>query len=209
MQKSQSCWIENTSKFWNYILNKETAEMEKVGRYILKHSLQNKPLEARFITDYGFETVILEIDEQSKLRELRENKVKLFAVEFSEFIAIRFSLAVQYLECVGRKNKCFFYNEVDCLDAFVKKMEEISSDLETFPRKITDINDKAWKRKIQCCKTLVFIWWKDLTEKIKIKTYVRDHCHYTGKYSGAVHLLRNICNIKNIPSIASQLIWIW
>ena len=34
---------------------------------------------------------------------------------------------------------------------------------------------------------------KDNTKEFKLKKKVRDHCHYTGKYRGAVH---SICNLR-------------
>lgn len=62
-------------------INKETAEMEKVFRNISKHSIFESSSQAAFIVVYGFETMIIETDNQLKLEELRKNKDKSFTVK--------------------------------------------------------------------------------------------------------------------------------
>ena len=45
------------------------------------------------------------------------------------------------------------------------------------------------------CKNLLYLFKKFENKYFKDKKYckVREHCHYTGKYRGAVH---NICSLK-------------
>lgn len=62
-------------------INKETAEMEKVFGNISKHSIFESSSQAPFIVFYGFETMIIETDNQLKLEELRKNKDKSFTVK--------------------------------------------------------------------------------------------------------------------------------
>ena len=40
---------------------------------------------------------------------------------------------------------------------------------------------------------ICYIWKKEVDTSDKKNYKVRDHCHYTGKYRGAVH---NICNLR-------------
>ena len=50
--------------------------MEKVCERMLKHSFLNKSLQPPFIIVDGFETIIVETNNQSKLGKLRKKKFK-------------------------------------------------------------------------------------------------------------------------------------
>ena len=55
------------------------------------------------------------------------------------------------------------------------------------------------ERKLYCKQKFCYIWKKEFSSDDDNKKYhkVRDHCHYTGKYTGAV---RDICNQRyNTP----------
>lgn len=45
---------------------------------------------------------------------------------------MEFALAIYYLEGMGRENEYFSYTGEDCLDVFVKNLDEILSDFASF-----------------------------------------------------------------------------
>ena len=51
--------------------------------------------------------------------------------------------------------------------------------------------------KLQAFDTFVIETFIQKPAKDKIHRKVRDHCHYTGKYGGAVH---RICNLRHVPN---------
>ena len=85
------------------------------------------------------------------------------------------------------------------MKTFCKSLRAHAIKLTNFNKKKNEIINKRavgfiWKNK----KSVIFVK-KNLKINIwKIYHKVRDHCHYTGKYRGAVH---SICNLKyNIPN---------
>lgn len=109
--------------------------MEEVAGNILKHSLWYKSLQAPFIIVYEFETVFAEAKWSLKTGRFKTNKDESVTVKNLEYIPIGFALSIHYLEDMGCGNLYFSYIGEDCLDVFVKKLDKILSNFETFERK--------------------------------------------------------------------------
>ena len=69
-------------------------------------------------------------------------------------------------------------------------MRTINSEEEKKMKLLAKEEQKSWK-----CKNLFYLLEKIENKYLKDKKYrkVRYHCHYTGKYRGAAHV---ICNLK-------------
>ena len=107
------------------------------------------------------------------------------------------------------KNKRGYYRGEDCIDSLCKKLKELVLEIINYEEKeiilLTDEESKSYEKQKVChlCKKEFCI---DENDKNTFKLYhkVRDHCNYTGKFSGAAH---NICNLgyktpKEIPVVA-------
>ena len=78
-------------------------------------------------------------------------------------------------------------------------MNKFCKDLRIHATKIINYEQKKMislttKEKIQCNKQKIcYICKMEFNNNDKKNYKVRDHCHYTGKYRGAVH---KICNLR-------------
>ena len=91
------------------------------------------------------------------MKKLRKNNDELFTVKTGEHMPVGFALAIYYLEGIESVNKYFCYIGDDCLDVFVKMMDEILTNFTTFPREtmLAMTNDK--KNETQCCSSLLLM----------------------------------------------------
>ena len=96
------------------------------------------------------------------------------------------------------KNKLVFYKGEDCMERFCKDLREHAMKIINYEEKemipLTSEESKSYKKRKVC-----YICQKgfstDKNDKNTFKLYhkVRDHCHYTGKFRGAAHV---ICNLR-------------
>ena len=84
------------------------------------------------------------------------------------------------------------------MDVSVEKMDEIVTDFATFlwKKMLAMMNDKKMEHRAT---TVCHLCCEKFNQKGKNFAKVKDHCHYTGKYWGATHL---ICNLKYVPVLA-------
>ena len=90
------------------------------------------------------------------------------------------------------KNKLDYYRGKDCVKKFCKNLREHATKIINYEKKkmipLTIKEEKYHnKQKIR------YICKKEFDTSDKKHYKVKDHCHYTGKYRGAVH---NICNLR-------------
>ena len=95
------------------------------------------------------------------------------------------------------KNKLNYYRGEDCMKRFCKDLKEHVIKIINCEKKVMALLTKEEEEDYNNQKVCY------ICKKEFIDDKVRDHCHYTGKYRGAVH---NTCNLrykipKNIPVI--------
>ena len=95
------------------------------------------------------------------------------------------------------KNKLNYYRGKDCMKKFSKDLREHVSKIINYEKKkmiLLTTEEKIYHNKQKIC----YICKKEFSNNEKKNYKVRDHCHYTGKYTGAAH---NICNLRYNGSI--------
>ena len=108
----------------------------------------------------------------------------------------------------AEENRHKFYRGRDCIENFCKDLKELATEIINYEEKeiipLTDNRNRFYEEQKEChiCKK-EFCYGKNGEKKFKLYQKVRDHCHYTGKFSGAVH---SICNLsykvpKEIPVV--------
>ena len=95
----------------------------------------------------------------------------------------------------GIENNHDVYRGKDCMNKFCKTLREYTMKIANFEgnKKIPLTNEEYEsylnQRNCHICKTK--LGRKDTTDKNYRK--VKDHCHYTGYYRGAAHI---VCNLR-------------
>ena len=131
--------------------------------------------------------MLVEAADQLKLRELKKkNKDESFTVKTNDLIPIGFALTICYLESMRCENEYFSYIGEYYLDVFIKKLNEILSNWDTFKREMEMEMKENQKRKYKKA-TVSYFYGK----KKQIK--VRDNCHYITKYQKATY---SLCNLQ-------------
>ena len=90
------------------------------------------------------------------------------------------------------KNKLDYYRGKDCMKKFCKDLREHATKIINYEKeKMIPLTTKEeiYHNKQNNC----YICEKEFDIKDKKHHKVRDHCHYTGKYRGAAHM---ICNLR-------------
>ena len=90
------------------------------------------------------------------------------------------------------KNNLNYYRDKDCMKKFSKDLREHASKIINYEKKKMiplTAEEKIYHNKQKIC----YICKKEFNNNDKKNYKVRDHCHYTGKYTGAAH---NICNLR-------------
>ena len=82
------------------------------------------------------------------------------------------------------KNKLDHYRGKDCIKKFCKNLREQATKMTPLTTK-----EKIYHNEQEIC----YICKKEFDKNNKKYYKVRDHCHYTGKYRGAAHV---ICNLR-------------
>ena len=90
------------------------------------------------------------------------------------------------------KNKLNYYIGEDCMKKFCKDLRTHATKIINYEKKkmvSLTIKEEIYHNKQKIC----YICKKEFNKNDKKQQKRRDHCHYTGKYRGAVH---NICNLR-------------
>ena len=102
------------------------------------------------------------------------------------------------------KNKCSHHRGKDCMKKFCEFLKEhVLKIINHEKKKVIPLTEE--ERKAHRWAKICYICKKEFTtDNDDRKNYkVRDYCHYTGKYKGAVH---SICNLKYNTSIEISVI---
>ena len=89
------------------------------------------------------------------------------------------------------KNKLDYYRGKDCMKKFCKDLREDATKIINYEKKKViqlTIKEKTNYNEQEIC----YICKKEFDGSDKKNYKVRDHCHYTGKYRGAAHNIRNL-----------------
>ena len=98
----------------------------------------------------------------------------------------------------SKQNKHSFYREKDCTKKFSKDLNEQATKITNSKEKdmipLTAKGIESYEKQNVChiCKK-EFCYEKNEKNKFTLYQKVRDHCHYTRKFSGAAHI---ICNLR-------------
>ena len=90
------------------------------------------------------------------------------------------------------KNKLNYYRKGDCMNKFCKDLREHVTKIINYEKKKMiplTTKEEIYHNRQKIC----YICKKEFNNNGKKNYKVRDHCHYTGKYSGATH---NIFNLR-------------
>ena len=98
----------------------------------------------------------------------------------------------------SKQNKRSFYRGKDCIKRFCSDLKELGTKIINYKQKemipLTDKENKYYEEQEKChiCQK-EFCYDKNDKKKFKVYQKVRDHCHRTGKCTGAAH---SICNLN-------------
>ena len=106
----------------------------------------------------------------------------------------------------SKEDKHSFYRGNDCIKKFCSELKELGTKVVNYEQKemtpLTDDENRYYEEQKECyiCRK-AFCYNKKQKKRFKLYKKVRDHCHFTGKFRGAVH---SICNLhykvpKEIP----------
>ena len=85
------------------------------------------------------------------------------------------------------------YRRKDCIKKFCKDPKELATEIINYEEKemilLTDKEINLYERQKSLCHICKGKFCYDKNKKSECDVYhkVRDHCHYTGKFRGAVH----------------------
>ena len=89
------------------------------------------------------------------------------------------------------KNKLDYYRGDNCMEKFCKDLREHATKIINYEKKkmipLTKKEEKNHNKQKFC-----YICKKEFNTDDKKHYKVKDHCHYTGKYRGAAHNIRNL-----------------
>ena len=167
------------------------VEMPEKDNEILKYSYGEKPIKAPFIIYADLESLL------EKISTCHNNPEKSSATKINKHTPASYSLFTQ-CSFDKTKNRFDYYRGKDYLKNFCLDFRKYTTKIINHEKKkmIPLTKEKEYKCEEQ---KFYYICRKPLSANNKDTKYrkVKDHCHYTGKYRGAVH---GICNlIYNIP----------
>ena len=90
------------------------------------------------------------------------------------------------------KNKINYYRGDDCMKKFCKDLREHAMKIINYEKNRMvplTIKEEICHNKQKIC----YICKKEFNNNDKKQQKLKDHCHYTGKYRGAAHI---ICNLR-------------
>ena len=97
-----------------------------------------------------------------------------------------------------KKSRHNFYRRKDCIKKFCDDLKELVTEIINYKEKemilLTDKETRFYEKQKVCniCKRY-FCTNENNEKEFKLRHKVRDHCHYTEKFTGAAH---NLCNLR-------------
>ena len=105
------------------------------------------------------------------------------------------------------EDKLDYYRGKDCIEKMCKKLKEHTMKIINYEEKemipLTDEENKSYEEREVCHICIETFCVDEDDENYKNRKKVKDHCHYTGIFTGAAHSIWNL-NYKvpkNIPII--------
>ena len=130
-----------------------------------------------------------------KIDGCKNNPENSSTTEVSEHIPSGFSMStISSFRSI--ENKYDLYRRNDCMKNFCESLRKHTMKIITFKKKKIKLLTKEQQESHENEKICYICKEKLENEYFKDKKYhkVRDHCHYSGEYRGAVH---SICILKN------------
>ena len=163
------------------------VEMPKEDNKILKYNHGEKSMKVPFIIYADLEPLL------EKMNTCHNNPEKSSTTKINKHTPSGYSL---FTHCSfdTTKNKLEYYGDKNCMKNFCLDLGEHVTKIINYEKKemipLTK-EEKDWHNQQKVC----HICKKRFSTDDNNKKYqkVRDHCHYTGKYRGAVH---DICNLR-------------
>ena len=164
------------------------VEMPSERNKVLKFNQYMKSDKMPYIIYADLESLIEKID------GCANNPEKSLTTKIGEHIPCGYSMSTsQGFDHI--KNKHTLYHEKDCRKKLCESLREHAKSIIDFEKKkMLPLTRKKLKSHQDA--KVCYIWGTHFIKKhFKDTNYrkVRDHCHYTGKYRGPVHM---ICNLK-------------
>ena len=149
---------------------------------IIKYNQGEKNIKLPFIIYADLECLI------EKMSTCYNNPKESSTTELNKHVPSGYSL---FTHCSfdKTKNKLDYYRGKDCMKKFCKDLRKHATKIINYEKK--KLIPLTIKDEIDHNKQKICYMCKRKFDKKKFK--VRDHCYYTGKYTGAAH---NICNLR-------------
>ena len=164
--------------------------MPEEGKNILKYRPEDKSLKVQFIIYADLECLL------KKEQSCQNNSKNFYAEKKATHKSSGYSLS---LNCSfdETKSQRKFYRKKDLIEIINYEEKEMIP--------LTDNETKFYEEQKVChiCKGK-FCYDKNKKSKYDLNHKVRDHCHYTRKFSGAAH---NICNFQHKVSKKSPVVF--
>ena len=161
------------------------AEMPIKDNSTIKYNQGEKSIKLPFAVYADLECLL------EKIITCQNNPNELSTTEINKHTPSDYSL---FTHCSfdKSKNKLNHHRSKDCMKKFCKDLREHATKIINCEKK--KMTPLTTKEKIHYNEQEICYICKKKFDKSDKKNYkVRDHCHYTGKYRGAVH---NICNLR-------------
>ena len=176
-------------KHFEYCIDNEAVkvEMPRQGSKI-RFKDGSKQMKVPFIMYADFESILQKVD--SDLEETKdENGEKSYTQKVNQHIPSGFCVYSKF--AYGEvQDPLMLYRGRDCVDVFCDYIEkEVKRLYHMFPqKKMEPLTKDEWREYNTASKCHICMEDFEMEDK-----KVRDHCHFTGKYRGPVHMM---CNLR-------------
>ena len=155
------------------------VEMPEEYNKTLKYNEGEKSMNVQFIIYADLECLL------EKMNTCHNNPEKSSTTKINKHTPSGYSL---FTHCSfdRTKNKLDYYRGKNCMKNFCLDLREHATKIINYEKKEMIPLTKKKRKNITSKKFVIYVK-KDLVLMIATKNIIRDHCHYTGKYRGAVH----------------------